>query len=127
MHGLLLARVRDLRNWWHDPIAWVSDAAVIAISDRKKCSVRIHFADTFPWSWLFGDLHILIEMNPTATTWTFFTECFCRHEIVRSLNANTHILAIRALRQIERSIEFVTFFVLFSVEFPNAARMHVLR
>ena len=66
MVGLLLTRVGDLWHRWHLPVAGLTDATVVAITHCEDGAIR---PNTTTRGRLLGHLHVLVEVDPTTSTW----------------------------------------------------------
>merc|ERR1719162_1301191 len=80
--SLLLSWVGDLWDWRHHPVWWVTDAAVVAITNCKDCASAPKLSQVLSCCWLLGHLHELVEMDPSTTTRALVTQSLLGHEVV---------------------------------------------
>mmetsp|Transcript_55116 Transcript_55116/g.120579 ORF Transcript_55116/g.120579 Transcript_55116/m.120579 type:complete len:446 (-) Transcript_55116:16-1353(-) len=121
--GLLFSRIGDLRNRRHLPLARLADASVVAVS---YCVDGAISPDSSTQGRLFGDLHVLVEVDPTAATWSLVRKRLCRHEVIGGLNADAHVDLIRTVGQLDLLPKFrILGIVLAVVELLDATGGHV--
>merc|ERR1719277_336697 len=124
VQGLLLTGIRDFGDGGHLKIWWLADAAEIAVADCIDRAIAPH---TSTFCRLFHNLHVLVEVDPTATTWALVTQDLLGHEVVRCLDTDAHIGHIRTTGHFNLLPELLRLWiVLAAVELLDACSVHVL-
>mmetsp|Transcript_11595 Transcript_11595/g.16316 ORF Transcript_11595/g.16316 Transcript_11595/m.16316 type:complete len:209 (-) Transcript_11595:106-732(-) len=124
MIGLLFSRVRDLRHRRHFPFARLANAAIVTIAHSKDGAIRPNLPTQ---GGLLGDLQVLIEVNPTASTRTLVRQGVGRHEVVGGLDADANVDLIRTIGKLDLLPKLrVLRVVLAVVELLDPHRRHVL-
>merc|ERR1719394_1248904 len=98
MHGLLLARVRDLGDGRQLELGGITDAAEVAVAHGVDSAITPYSAAVD--CGLVDDLQLLVEVNPAAATGALVAQDLARHEVVGSLHTDADVALISAVRKV---------------------------
>mmetsp|Transcript_51213 Transcript_51213/g.92237 ORF Transcript_51213/g.92237 Transcript_51213/m.92237 type:complete len:308 (-) Transcript_51213:580-1503(-) len=129
-HGLLLTRVRNLRDWRDGPLVWLLTgllhAGIVAVAHRVDAwEALVICAPEFVVPSLHGEAHV--HEDPATSTRSLLTQRLFGHEVIGSFHTDANVLLIWAVRKSDPLPELgVLGVILGVVELLDADLVHVL-